>query len=206
MVFQYPEQQLFAETVFEDVAFGLKNFKSELSDKEVAAAVKDALERVGLDYAEIKNKSPFELSGGQKRRVAIAGVIVTKPEILVLDEPAAGLDPQGKEEIMQLLHHLHENWCKTVIIVSHDMDEIAENCDLAAVFVGGRVEALGKIQDVFSSEIAIDRCGLDLPFTAKATTELKKCGVEISSDLTGKDFVAAVLEYTQTLAREGRYE
>ena len=206
MVFQYPEQQLFAETVFEDVAFGLKNFKSELSDKEVAAAVKDALERVGLDYAEIKNKSPFELSGGQKRRVAIAGVIVTKPEILVLDEPAAGLDPQGKEEIMQLLHHLHENWCKTVIIVSHDMDEIAENCDLAAVFVGGRVEALGKIQDVFSSEIAIDRCGLDLPFTAKATTELKKYGVEISSDLTGKDFVAAVLEYTQTLAREGRYE
>ena len=198
MVFQYPEQQLFAETVFEDVAFGLKNFKSELSDKEVAAAVKDALERVGLDYAEIKNKSPFELSGGQKRRVAIAGVIVTKPEILVLDEPAAGLDPQGKEEIMQLLHHLHENWCKTVIIVSHDMDEIAENCDLAAVFVGGRVEALGKIQDVFSSEIAIDRCGLDLPFTAKATTELKKYGVEISSDLTGKDFVSAVLEYAQT--------
>ena len=139
MVFQYPEYQLFAETVFDDVAFGLKNFKKELSDEEIKTAVREALETVGMDYDGVKNRSPFELSGGQKRRVAIAGVIVTKPEILVLDEPAAGLDPLGKEEIMALLHKIHNDWCKTVIIVSHDMDEIAENCTRAAIFAEGLV-------------------------------------------------------------------
>ncbi|MDE6558075.1 MAG: energy-coupling factor transporter ATPase, partial [Clostridia bacterium] len=131
MVFQYPEYQLFAETVEADVAFGLKNFKKGLSKEEVQQAVRESLTAVGLNYDEIHDKSPFDLSGGQKRRVAIAGVIVTKPKILVLDEPAAGLDPLGKREIMRLLHSLHGDWCKTVIIVSHDMDEIAENCTRA---------------------------------------------------------------------------
>lgn len=134
MVFQYPEYQLFAETVEKDVEFGLKNFRKDLSEEESRAAVKEALETVGLDWEEVKDASPFELSGGQKRRVAIAGVIVTKPEILILDEPAAGLDPLGKKELMELLHSIHGGWCKTIIIVSHDMDEIAENCTRAAVF------------------------------------------------------------------------
>ncbi|MGN1077044.1 MAG: ATP-binding cassette domain-containing protein, partial [Candidatus Gallimonas sp.] len=117
MVFQYPEYQLFAETVFDDVAFGLKNFSDKKPTKEeLEGAVRDALEVVGLDFNEIREKSPFELSGGQKRRVAIAGVIVTRPEILVLDEPAAGLDPLGKKEVMELLHKLHREWCKTVIV------------------------------------------------------------------------------------------
>ena len=137
MVFQYPEYQLFAETVEKDVAFGLKNFRKGMKEEEVAAAVKEALETVGLDYAAVKDASPFELSGGQKRRAAIAGVIVTKPEILILDEPAAGLDPLGKKELMDLLHSIHGGWCKTVVIVSHDMDEIAENCTRAAVFSEG---------------------------------------------------------------------
>ena len=128
MVFQYPEYQLFAETVEADVAFGLKNFRKGLTEEEIKSAVRDSLIAVGLDYEEIREKSPFDLSGGQKRRVAIAGVIVTKPRILVLDEPAAGLDPMGKREMMRLLHSLHGDWCKTVIIVSHDMDEVAENC------------------------------------------------------------------------------
>ena len=96
MVFQYPEYQLFAESVFSDVAFGLKNFKKGISKEEIEEAVKQSIEIVGLDYEEVKDKSPFDLSGGQKRRVAIAGVIVTKPRILILDEPAAGLDPKGK--------------------------------------------------------------------------------------------------------------
>ena len=122
MVFQYPEYQLFAETVFADVAFGLKNFRKGITQQETEAAVRDALEMVGLSYEEIKDKSPFDLSGGQKRRVAIAGVIVTRPHILVLDEPAAGLDPLGKQEIMELLHKIHREWCSTVIVVSHDMD------------------------------------------------------------------------------------
>lgn len=116
-----------------------------------------ALETVGLDYEEMKNRSPFELSGGQKRRVAIAGVIVTKPEILVLDEPAAGLDPLGKREIMQLLHKIHKEWCKTVIIVSHDMDEISENCSRAAVFSGGRVIASAPPSELFLSPTALRR-------------------------------------------------
>ncbi len=197
MVFQYPEQQLFAETVFQDVAFGLKNFKPETADDEMEKAVKDAIEIVGLDYNAVKNASPFELSGGQKRRVAIAGVIVTKPEILVLDEPAAGLDPQGKEEVMALLHRLHETWCKTVVVVSHDMDEIAENCDRVAVFAGGRVLVTGVTREFFLSEQVAFDAGLDLPFTAKATAELKARGVGIFSDLTVKDFVRSLITFAK---------
>ncbi|MBR4420463.1 MAG: ATP-binding cassette domain-containing protein, partial [Clostridia bacterium] len=106
MVFQYPEYQLFAETVFEDVAFGLKNFCPNLSEEEVVKRTKQAIELVGLNFFEVKDKSPFDLSGGQKRRVAIAGVLVSNPEILVLDEPVAGLDPQGKRELIALLHSL----------------------------------------------------------------------------------------------------
>ena len=197
MVFQYPEQQLFAETVFEDVAFALKNFTPNVTDEETVLAVKQALETVGLDYEKVKNASPFELSGGQKRRVAIAGVIVAKPEILVLDEPAAGLDPAGKEEIMALLHGLRSSWCKTVIIVSHDMDEIAENCDRVAVFGGGKVVAKGEPKEFFLSESVATSAGLDLPFTAKATKELAVLGVEISSDLTGDGFVRSLVEYVK---------
>ncbi len=193
MVFQYPEYQLFAETVFEDVAFGLKNFAGEkLSEGEVKSAVKEAIERVGLCYEEVKDRSPFELSGGQKRRVAIAGVLVTKPRVLVLDEPAAGLDPLGKSEIMKLLHSIHEEWCKTVIIVSHDMDEIAENCSRAAVFSHGKVMRVGDMQKVFDESIL--KAGLDLPFTAKTEKELAALGVWVRSDLTRADFVRKVLD------------
>ena len=128
MVFQYPEYQLFAETVEEDVAFGLKSFGENLSPEQTAERVKDALETVGLSYERIRRKSPFELSGGQKRRVAIAGVIVTRPEILVLDEPAAGLDPVGKREFIALLHKLHNSFVKTIVLVSHDMNIVSENC------------------------------------------------------------------------------
>ena len=190
---QYPEYQLFAETVFEDVAFGLKNFAGEkLSEGEVKSAVKEAIERVGLCYEEVKDRSPFELSGGQKRRVAIAGVLVTKPRVLVLDEPAAGLDPLGKSEIMKLLHSIHEEWCKTVIIVSHDMDEIAENCSRAAVFSHGKVMRVGDLQKVFDDSIL--KAGLDLPFTAKTEKELAALGVCVRSDLTRADFVRKVLD------------
>ena len=192
MVFQYPEYQLFAETVFEDVAFGLKNFSENLTDEEVQAAVKEAIERVGLDYERVKDRSPFELSGGQRRRVAVAGVIVTKPEILVLDEPAAGLDPLGKEEMTALLHSIHGDWCKTVVIVSHDMDEVAENCTSAAIFSEGKVLAHGTPQTLFSSEEITQSAGLDLPFTAKLLRLLKDKGIEISCALTTEQFIAAV--------------
>ncbi len=198
MVFQYPEYQLFAETVFEDVAFGLKNFRADLSDAEVEEAVRVALETVGLPYETIKDRSPFELSGGQKRRVAIAGVIVTKPEILVLDEPAAGLDPLGKEEIMSLLHKIHQDWCKTVIIVSHDMDEIAENCTRAAIFSEGKVLAVDTPKKIFKDEKTLGEKGLDVPFTAKITNALATRGVVLENDFTMDDFVVKTLQYAKT--------
>ncbi len=197
MVFQYPEYQLFAETVFDDVAFGLKNFQPTATETEIECAVRDAITVVGLNYEEVKNRSPFELSGGQKRRVAIAGVLVTKPQILVLDEPAAGLDPLGKQEIMSLLHTLHQSWCKTVVIVSHDMDEIAENCNRAAIFSDGRVVAVDTPQALFSSTAAQD-AGLDVPFTAKTVKRLQAFGVDIETDYTVNDFIQKMLVRAKT--------
>ena len=194
MVFQYPEYQLFAESVFADVAFGLKNFNKNLSDAEIEKAVKESIEIVGLNYAEVKDKSPFDLSGGQKRRVAIAGVIVIKPHILILDEPAAGLDPLGKKEIMELLHKLHRERCKTVIIVSHDMDEVAENCTRTAVISCGEVVMCDSPARLFEREKEILSLGLDVPLTSKISAELKKNGIVIHCDCTAQDFARKVIE------------
>ena len=193
MVFQYPEYQLFAETVFEDVAFGLKNFFPHLSEIEVQERVQDALTLVGLDYQKIKDKSPFELSGGQKRRVAIAGVIVTRPEVLVLDEPAAGLDPVGKREFIRLLHTLHSSFVKTIIIVSHDMNLVSENCTRAVVFEKGKIVLDGAPKDIFSDAKKVQELGLDLPVTAYLTGVLKDKGIIVDSDLTIDGFIDALL-------------
>ena len=188
MVFQYPEYQLFAETVEKDVEFGLKNFQKELSDADRASAVAEALETVGLDYESVRGQSPFELSGGQKRRVAIAGVIVTKPEVLILDEPAAGLDPLGKKELMELLHAIHGGWCKTVVVVSHDMDEIAENCTRAAVFEKGKVAMCGAPADIFRRADELAEMGLDVPVTARCARILRERGIDIDTNFTCDDF------------------
>ena len=194
MVFQYPEYQLFAESVFADVAFGLKNFNKKLTAEQIEEAVKSSIEIVGLNYEEVKDKSPFDLSGGQKRRVAIAGVIVTKPNILILDEPAAGLDPKGKVEIMELLHKLHREWCKTVIIVSHDMDEVAENCTRVAVISEGRVFDCDCPANLFKRSEELKKLGLDVPLTTKISTRLEQNGIIIHSDCTVKDFSDRVIE------------
>ena len=193
MVFQYPEYQLFAETVEKDVMFGLKNFHKGMAEEEMKAAVKEAIGRVDLDYEDVKDKSPFELSGGQRRRVAIAGVIVTRPEILILDEPAAGLDPIGKKEIMQLLHAIHGSWCKTDVIVSHDMDEIAENCTRAAVFSEGKVVMEDTPAEIFKRSDELISLGLDIPVTAKCARVMKERGIEIDTDFTCDDFIAKTL-------------
>lgn len=193
MVFQYPEYQLFAETVFEDVAFGYKNFNPQADENLVKNAVYDALTRVGLDCS-IAKKSPFELSGGQKRRVAIAGVIVTSPEVLVLDEPVAGLDPIGKRELMRLLHELHSTTCKTVIIVSHDMDEVCENCTRVAVFSQGEVIAEGTPEEVFSQGEKMRGLRLGVPLTEYLSERLAEKGVNLNCDLTENDFIRAVKE------------
>ena len=207
MVFQYPEYQLFAETVASDVAYGYKNFaEKKPTDEEVETAVRAALEIVGLNYDEIKEKSPFDLSGGQKRRVAIAGVIVTRPEILVLDEPAAGLDPLGKREVMELLHKLHRDWCKTVIIVSHDMDEIAENCNRAAVFSEGKVVSVLPPAELFEKSEELLSLGLDVPLTAKLTAALKEYGINLHSDFTTEGFIESVLKYASAHEDGGERE
>lgn len=188
MMFQYPEHQLFAETVFDDVAFALRNFAPELSDKEISERVERALELTGLNFNAVKEKSPFDLSGGQKRRVAIAGVIVARPEILVLDEPAAGLDPKGKREFLNLLVKLHNDFVKTIIIVSHDMNLVAEYCTTAAVFSDGKILCADTPKRIFSDRGLIEKSGLDLPLTAYLTERLKEKGVFVDSNLTADDF------------------
>lgn len=192
MMFQYPEHQLFAETVFEDVAFALKNFAPNLSENETESRVKEALTLTGLNYDLVKDKSPFDLSGGQKRRVAIAGVIVAKPEILVLDEPAAGLDPKGKREFLELLLKLHKDFVKTIIIVSHDMNLVAEYCTKAAVFSDGEILATGTPKEIFSDKALIAKSGLDLPLTALLSEKLKEKGVRIDNDFTVDGFIESV--------------
>lgn len=193
MVFQYPEYQLFAETVEEDVAFGLKNFFKDMSAEERRERVRAAIAAVGLDPGEVCGKSPFDLSGGQKRRVAIAGVIVTRPKILVLDEPAAGLDPLGKREIMELLHKLHSEWCRTVIIVSHDMDEIACNCTRACVVSEGRIFCCDAPHELFARYDELIPLGLDVPLTAKICRALGEYGIDIDCDYTPRGFADAVI-------------
>lgn len=195
MVFQYPEYQLFGETVFEDISFGIKNFFPNYEKDRIAQMVYRALELVGLEPKEVVNKSPFELSGGQKRRVAIAGVIVTKPEILVLDEPVAGLDPVGKKELMDLLHVLHDTWCKTIVIISHDMDDIAENCNRVAVMKNGELVLTESPSVLFKKSEELKEMRLDVPLTAYLTEELKKVGAEIDNDFTVESFCNAFSEY-----------
>ena len=188
MVFQYPEYQLFAETVFEDVSFAIKNFLEGVTPEECEALVKEAIERVGLDYYAVKDKSPFELSGGQKRRVAIAGVLAAKPDILILDEPCAGLDPVGKTELWQLLHSLHGTVAKTVIIVSHDMNDVADNCTKVAVFFQGTVKKVATPKELFSSPKVIKESGLEVPVTAFLTQALEDEGFKIDTTYTVSNF------------------
>ena len=189
MVFQYPEYQLFAETVFDDVAFGLKNFFPNLTETEREERVRQAIEIVGLNYQKIKNKSPFELSGGQKRRVAIAGVIVSRPEVLVLDEPVAGLDPKGKKDFLGLLQRLHGDFVKTIIIVSHDMNLVAEYCNKVAVFNKGEVLLSGTPKEVFVNADLLKETGLDLPLTATLITALRERGVKLDYEYTLNGFI-----------------
>lgn len=193
MMFQYPEQQLFAETVADDVAFALKNFYQGQSAEERAEKVREALKLVGLDYDKIKDVSPFELSGGQKRRVAIAGVLVARPEILILDEPAAGLDPKGKKDFLDMLAEIHKTFAKTIIIVSHDMDLVAEYCSKVAVMKDGKIAKYGTPEEVFADGEFIKNCGLELPLTARIKERLKARGMDIKGDFTVGGFIDGVL-------------
>lgn len=177
LVFQYPEYQLFEETVAKDVAFGPANLG--LSQEEIDRRVEEAVEMVGLDYDAIKNVSPFELSGGQKRRVAIAGVIAMKPEVLILDEPTAGLNPKAHEDILEMVKIIQENEKNIVFLVSHNMNDIARMSDKVLVMDHGRLVMEGTPQEVFSRGEELKAMGLDIPDSMEIVSRLNKSGMKI---------------------------
>lgn len=177
LVFQYPEYQLFEETVAADVAFGPKNLG--LSDDEVNSRVRDAIELVGLDYDEIKDRSPFELSGGQKRRVAIAGVIAMKPQVLILDEPTAGLDPGAHRDILDMIEEIKEISGNITIFVSHNMADVAALADKVMVMDKGRLLMMGTPREVFAQKDRLKEAGLSVPPVTELMAELKEKGAEV---------------------------
>lgn len=179
LVFQYPEHQLFEETVYKDVAFGPINMK--LPQTEVDLRVKEALSLVGLEYEKLKDVSPFDLSGGQKRRVAIAGVLAMRPKILILDEPTAGLDPRGRDEILSEISRLHKTQNITVILVSHRMEEIAEMADRIIVMNKGKILFIDTPRNVFKEIETLEQIGLGVPQVTYLMSELNKKGFKIGS-------------------------
>ena len=181
LVFQYPEHQLFEETVEKDVAFGPKNLG--LAAGEIAKRVKEALFQVGISYEEYAQRSPFELSGGQMRRVAIAGVLAMKPKVLVLDEPTAGLDPAGRESILSMVRELHAAGGLTVIMVTHSMDDISRLATRLAVLAKGELKLTGTPREIFSRVEEMEAFGLGVPQAARLANLLRKEGFQLPHDL-----------------------
>lgn len=181
LVFQYPEHQLFEETVIADVAFGPKNLG--LAQDNLQQRVANALTAVDLDYEAIKDRSPFELSGGQMRRVAIAGVLAMEPEVLILDEPTAGLDPKSRNEILSHLRRIHRERKITLIIVSHSMDEIASMVDRIIVMDNGSIHTQGTPREIFAKAEDLRAIGLDVPPLTNLMFELNKQGLNLPTDI-----------------------
>lgn len=179
LVMQYPEYQLFEETVAKDIAYGPKNMK--LSDEEIAEKVRYGIKFCNIP-SDITEKSPFDLSGGQKRRVAIAGVMAMKPDVLVLDEPAAGLDPRGREEILDGIRSFQRDTGTTVIIVSHSMEDMAKYCDEAVVMADGKVFAQGSREEIFARESELKNIGLSIPEVTSLIHILKENGFPLDGE------------------------
>lgn len=188
LVFQYPEYQLFEETVAKDVAFGPINLG--LSDEETDIRVREAIELVGLDYEKIKNVSPFDLSGGQKRRVAIAGVIAMKPEVLILDEPTAGLNPKAHGDILEMVKKIHDKQKNIIFLVSHNMNDIARMSDKVLVMNHGRLAMDGTVEEVFSRECELKEMGLALPDSMEMAGTLRKAGLTLTGSFLTMDMLA----------------
>ncbi|MBS5737442.1 MAG: energy-coupling factor transporter ATPase [Clostridiales bacterium] len=178
MVFQYPEYQLFEQTVRADIAFGPKNMK--LSAEEIEERVEAAMDFVGLDKS-LLNESPFELSGGQKRRVAIAGIMAMKPDILVLDEPTAGLDPRGRDEILDRIREYHLTQKKAVLLVSHNMEDVANNANKILVLDHGKIDMFGPTDEIFSKADRLCEIGLDIPQITRIFLNMKNRGYDVDS-------------------------
>lgn len=190
LVFQYPEYQLFEETVAKDVAFGPNNLG--LDAAEIERRVETALKQVGLNPAEVSEKSPFELSGGQKRRVAIAGVLAMQPSTLILDEPAAGLDPAGRREMFDLIRGIHDSGV-TVVMVSHSMDDVGRLCDRLFVLNKGEIAYSGTPAEVFVHESKLHAIGLDVPEGAKLARRLRDAGFDMPQDIYRTEDVCAAI-------------
>ena len=188
LVFQYPEYQLFEETVAKDVAFGPTNLG--LDQEEIDARVRESIGLVGLDYERLKDKSPFELSGGQKRRVAIAGVLAMKPDILVLDEPTAGLNPKAHFDILDMVADIHRRENNITIFVSHNMNDIARMSDQVLVIDKGRLAMDGTPSEIFRREEELKAMGLALPDATEIVSQLRKRGMELPADCLTVDQAA----------------
>lgn len=180
LVFQYPEYQLFEETVELDIGFGPRSMG--LKDAEVAARVREAMALLKLDYQTLAKQSPFDLSGGQKRKVAIAGVLAMQPKYLILDEPTAGLDPRGREEFLEQLKTLHQQGM-TIIMVSHSMDDMARYAQRMIVMDHGRIQMEGTPCEIFSQPDRLREIGLDVPSLTKLLLELKQRGLDVRTNL-----------------------
>ncbi|MCK8061544.1 MULTISPECIES: energy-coupling factor transporter ATPase [unclassified Fusibacter] len=181
LVFQYPEYQLFEETIVKDVAYGPSNLG--LAKAEIQSRVSEALMAVGMDAEVFKDISPFEVSGGQKRRVAIAGVLAMQPEVLILDEPTAGLDPAGREDILKLIKKEHERQNRTTIFVSHSMEDVAKYVDRILVMDKGKVIFFDTPSNVFKNHEILSSIGLDIPEVTKIIKSLNENGFDLPEDV-----------------------
>ncbi|MDU1663045.1 MAG: energy-coupling factor transporter ATPase [Peptoniphilus harei] len=194
LVFQYPEYQLFEETIERDIAFGPGNL--DLSEEEVLNRVKSSMDSVGLDYETYKDKSPFELSGGLKRRVAIAGVLAMEPKVLILDEPTAGLDPRGRDEILSEIKNIHEKRKITVILVSHSMEDVARIAERIIVMDKGKVFLDSNPREIFRNEDKLLSVGLGIPQITSLMRALKKKGLDINEDsITVEEAKESLIKY-----------
>ena len=194
LVFQYPEYQLFEETIERDIAFGPGNL--DLSEEEVLNRVKSSMDSVGLDYETYKDKSPFELSGGLKRRVAIAGVLAMEPKVLILDEPTAGLDPRGRDEILSEIKNIHEKRKITVILVSHSMEDVAKIAERIIVMDKGKVFLDSNPREIFRNEDKLLSVGLGIPQITSLMRALKKKGLDINEDsITVEEAKDSLIKY-----------
>lgn len=192
LVFQYPENQLFEETVAKDIAFGPKNLG--LDEAEIDRRVRTAMRRVALDYDKLAQRSVFELSGGQMRRVAIAGVLAMEPQTLVLDEPCAGLDPRGREEILGLISDLHRESGATIVMVSHSMDDVAALAERVIVMNHGKVAMDGAPREIFSRGEELRAIGLDVPQAVELAQKLREKGFDVPEGIYKIEEVRAAVE------------
>ena len=192
LVFQYPENQLFEETVAKDIAFGPKNLG--LDEAEIDRRVRTAMRRVALDYDKFAQRSVFELSGGQMRRVAIAGVLAMEPQTLVLDEPCAGLDPRGREEILGLISDLHRESGATIVMVSHSMDDVAALAERVIVMNHGKVAMDGAPREIFSRGEELRAIGLDVPQAVELAQKLREKGFDVPEGIYKIEEVRAAVE------------